>query len=184
MIAALAAAILFTAIGAPLLALAGIDRPALAPATGIAAAGVVLATAATVGLEIGPVALAIAAAVLIAIAMWQRGLPRLPRPSFPALILAAWTLLQAAIAANTPLSAFDGLVTWAFKAHALLAFDARLAAVRPRPLPGAAPRVPDPVARDPGDGAADQRRLRRRRPARQRAHRARLPAARRLTRCC
>ena len=63
MIAALAAAVLFTALGAPLLALAGIDRPALAPATGIAAAGVVLATAATAGLEIGPVALGIAAAV-------------------------------------------------------------------------------------------------------------------------
>ena len=78
MIAALVAAVLFTAIGAPLLALAGIDRPALAPATGIAAAGVVLATAATVGLEIGPVALGIAAAVLIAIAMWQRG-PRASR---------------------------------------------------------------------------------------------------------
>ena len=62
MIAALVAAVLFTALGAPLLALAGIDRPALAPATGIAAAGVVLATAATAGLEIGPVALAIAAA--------------------------------------------------------------------------------------------------------------------------
>ena len=41
MIAALVAAVLFTALGAPLLALAGIDRPALAPATGIAAPGVV-----------------------------------------------------------------------------------------------------------------------------------------------
>ncbi len=122
MIAALVAAVLFTALGAPLLALAGIDRPALAPATGIAAAGVVLATAATAGLEIGPIALAIAAAVLTGIAIARRGLPRLPRPSLPAALLAAWTLLQAAIAAATPLSAFDGLVTWAFKAHALLAF--------------------------------------------------------------
>ncbi len=122
MIAALLAAVLCTAVGAPLLALAGIDRPALAPATGIAAVGVVLATAATVGLEIGPVALAVAAAVLIAIARSRRGPPYLLRPPLPAVILAGWTLLQAAIAAATPLSAFDGLVTWAFKAHALLAF--------------------------------------------------------------
>ncbi len=122
MIAALLAAALYAVLGAAILALAGIDRPALAPATGIAAAGVVLATAATAGLEIGPVALAIAAAVLAAIALSRRGRPRLPRPSLPAAILAAWTLLQAALAAATPLSAFDGLVTWAFKAHALLAF--------------------------------------------------------------
>ena len=45
-----------------------------------------------------------------------------PRPSLPAAIIVAWTMLQAAIAAATPLSAFDGLVTWAFKAHALLVF--------------------------------------------------------------
>ena len=122
MIATLVAVALFTALGAAALALAGVDRPALAPATGIAIAGVVLATAAIAGLAIGPVALAIAAAVLTAIAVARRGPPHLRRPSLPATILAAWILLQAALAAGTPLSAFDGLVTWAFKAHALLAF--------------------------------------------------------------
>ena len=122
MIATLVAVALFTALGAAALALAGVDRPALAPATGIAIAGVVLATAAIAGLAIGPVALAIAAAVLTAIALARRGAPHLRRPSLPATILAAWILLQAALAAGTPLSAFDGLVTWAFKAHALLVF--------------------------------------------------------------
>ena len=122
MIAALVAVALFTALGGAVLALAGIDRPALAPATGIALAGVVLATAATAGLEIGPVALAVCAALLVALAVARRGRPAIPRASLPVLLLAAWTALQAALAARTPLSAFDGLVTWAFKAHALLVF--------------------------------------------------------------
>jgi hypothetical protein len=121
-IAALVAVVLFTVLGGAALALAGIDRPALAPATGIALAGVVLATAATAGIEIGPVVLAIGAAVLAAIALARRGHRHPSRPSLPVLIIVAWTTLQAALAAATPLSAFDGLVTWAFKAHALLVF--------------------------------------------------------------
>jgi len=122
MTAALAAVVLYTVLGGAALALAGIDRPALAPAAGIAVAGVVLATAATVGVEIGPVVLAIGAVVLAAIALARRGRGHLRRPSLPALIIVAWTTLQAALAAATPLSAFDGIVTWAFKAHALLVF--------------------------------------------------------------
>ncbi len=122
MIAALVAVALFTGLGGAALALAGIDRPLLAPATGVAIAGVVVATAATAGLAIGPVALAIVAAVLAAVAFARRGRRRPSLPQVPVLIIIAWTTLQAGLAASTPLSAFDGLVTWAFKAHALLVF--------------------------------------------------------------
>ena len=115
--------VLYSVVGYCLLALAGIDRPALAPAAGLAACGIVLATAATIGLEIGPLVLGIAALALAVVAAYRRTLARrVPRPTLPATVLAGWIVLQAAIAARTPLGGFDGLVTWAYKAHALFAY--------------------------------------------------------------
>jgi hypothetical protein len=122
-IAVVAAFGLYAVTGLCLLAWAGIDRPALAPAAGLAAVGILLATGATVGLEIDPKLLGLGVVALAVVTELRRKLPRrMPRPTLPASIIAAWILLQAAIAAGTPLGGFDGLVTWAYKAQALLAY--------------------------------------------------------------
>lgn len=143
MIAALVSVALATALGGALLALAGIARPSLAPATGFAAIGIVVATAATLGITIGPALITLAAAALVVLAIVRRGVPRAPALSPPVLLLAGWTVLQAALVSATPLSAFDGLVTWAFKAHALLAFGgANTPPFDPALNPGPHPEYP------------------------------------------
>jgi len=54
MIAVVAAFGLYALTGFCILCWAGIDRPALAPATGLATIGILLATAATIGIQIDP----------------------------------------------------------------------------------------------------------------------------------
>jgi hypothetical protein len=123
MIAVVAAFGLYALTGFCILCWAGIDRPALAPATGLATIGILLATAATIGIQLDPWVLCAGLVALGTITLIRGKLPhRTPRPTLPATILAAWIVLQAAVAGHTPLGGFDGLVTWAYKAHALLAY--------------------------------------------------------------
>ena len=123
MIAVVGVLAVYALTGYCILAWAGIDRPALAPATGLAAIGILLATAETAGIEVDRQTLGLIVVALLLITEFRGRLGRrAPRPTLPASILAAWIALQAAIAARTPLGGFDGLVTWAYKAHALLAY--------------------------------------------------------------
>jgi hypothetical protein len=120
-----------------------VRRGLLAPAIGLTCAGILVATAATLGLIIGPWVLAgIAGVAAVTAAARVRRLPA-PEPP-PRAGLVVWAVVGLVVGwigwrlVTTPLASFDGSMMWAYKIQALFEFGTP---ANPAFVPAIAPHV-------------------------------------------